>query len=46
MVFQDEQQVIDLIKEFVNPPKWVQDSREEHKKLKALVTGENLLVVV
>lgn len=41
MVFQDEQQVIDLIKEFVNPPKWVQDSREEHKKLKALVTGEN-----
>tara|TARA_R110002012_G_scaffold220837_1_gene392485 strand:- start:2065 stop:3678 length:1614 start_codon:yes stop_codon:yes gene_type:complete len=41
MVFQDEQQVIDKIKEFVNPPKWVMDSREEHKKLKALVTGEN-----
>mgnify|MGYP003149324007 CR=1 FL=1 len=41
MVFKDEQEVIDKIKQYPKPPAWVVESRATHKELKALVTGEN-----
>jgi len=40
MVFENIDEVIDKIKSFPSVPSWVMKSREEHKELKALKTGE------
>ena len=40
MVFDNIDEVINKIKSFPSVPSWVMKSREEHKELKALKTGE------
>jgi hypothetical protein len=41
MVFENVEQVIDKIRSYPKAPEWVIKSREAHKELKALKTGEN-----
>jgi hypothetical protein len=41
MVFKDETELIKAIKEVEKTPQWVEDAREYHKKMKALVYGDD-----